>query len=440
MPDTPTRRATLHIASLMLLAIHLALPATAEPATATPGAPELPLKRRPTPPSPATRPAAPKTPTKTPPKKSPPTPAPADELNMSRMPLLITYDPVVIGVGGPCPGDNELSMGECSLARKDFKVARANFLDAWNLQRSPFAAMRLGDISLLLGESNSALQWYEMVSGSVMMQRMANLRRCEIEVGCGVTGRNLTKADTFSGPFGDEALLRTARIYARSGFPELAATILLDGDGRGCNLAPSTCEKIADMALRKTATAATMALSLSTRRPGDGNDANRIKALRAMKLDALADDLTIVSQGGKPTRRVTQREIAAADARLARAARRAAMRAEAEARRSADAVDATAPANPPTPQGPQPGEVNAGPATPATATKPAPENAENTTQASAAGAEKEAPQKTPQQQQLDRRTKRDAIDAGLKSADESLEKARRLLELAGGALPLGGPE
>jgi len=152
-----------------------------------------------------------------------------------------------------------------------------------------------------------------------------------------------------------------------------------------------------------------------------------------MKLDALADELTLVSQGGKPARRVTQREIAAV-------ARAAPMRAEAEARRSADAAEAATPANPPPPQGPQPGEVNAGPATPATATKPAPENAENTTQASTDGAEKEAPQKTPQQQQLDRRTKRDAIDAGLKSADESIEKARRLLELAGGALPLGGPE
>ena len=439
MPDAPTRWPTLRIASLMLLAIHLAIPATAEPATATPDAPELPQKRRPMrPPSPLTRSSSPKTPSK-PPANAP---APAEELDMSRMPLLITYDPVVIGVGGPCPGDNDLSMGECSLARKDFRSARANFLDAWNLQRSPFAAMRLGDISLLLGESNSALQWYEMVSGSVMMQRMTNLRRCEIEVGCGVTGKNLTKADIFSGPFGDEALLRTARIYARSGFPELAATILIDGDGRGCNLAPSTCEKIADMALRKTATAATMALSLSTRRPDDGNDENRIKALRAMKLDALADDLTIVSQGGKPARRVTQRELAAAEARLARAARRAAMRAEAEARRSADAAEAAAPTNPPPPQSNQPAAVNTVPAAPAPAAKPAPENAENATQPSTAGAvaEKEAPKKTPQQQELDRRTKRDAIDAGLKSADESIEKARRLLELAGGALPLGGPE
>jgi hypothetical protein len=428
MPDAPTRWPTLRIASLMLLAIHLAIPATAEPATATPDAPDLPPKRRPM------RPQSP------PPKAPPKIPAPADDLDMK--PLLIAYDPVVIGVGGPCPGDNELSMGECSLARKDFRSARANFLDAWNLHRSPFAAMRLGDISLLLGESNSALQWYEMVSGSVMMQRMTNLRRCEIEVGCGVTGRNLTKADTFSGPFGDEALLRTARIYARSGFPELAATILIDGDVRGCDLDPSTCKKIADLALRKTATAATMALSLSTRRPDDGNDENRIKALRAMKLDALADDLTIVSQGGKPARRVTQREMAAAEARLARAARRAAVRAEAEARRSADAAEAAAPTNPPPPESPQPAAVNTVPAAPDPATKPAPENAENATQPSTAGAVavKEAPKKTPQQQEIDRRTKRDAIDAGLKSADESIEKARRLLELAGGALPLGGPE
>ncbi len=436
MPDAPTRWPTLRIAVLILLAIHLAIPATAEPAAATTGAPELPRKRRPT--RPPTRPARAISPTtQATAVKAPP---PADDLDMTRMPLLITYDPVVIGVGGPCPGDNELSIGECSLARKDFKVARANFLDAWNLQHSPFAAMRIGDISLLLGEPNSALQWYEMVSGSVMMQRMANLRRCEIEVGCGVTGKNLTKADTFTGPFGDETLLRTARIYARSGFPELAATILIDGNGRGCDIAPSTCEKIADMALRKTATAATLALSLSTRRPGDGNDANRIKALRAMKLDALADDLTTISQGGKPARRVTQREIAAAEARLARAARRAARRAEAEARRSADAAEAATPGTPATPQDAQPGEGNATPATPATAAKPAPENPQGTTQTTNTEAEKEAPPKTPQQQEIDRRTKRDAIEAGLKNADESIEKARRLLELAGGALPLGGPE
>lgn len=433
MLDAANRRSTFRIAGLILLAVQFAFPTLAEPATATSASPELPSKRRPSPsPAPRARPAAPKPPPKEPESA-------VVESEMTRMPLLITYDPVVIGVGGPCPGDNELSIGECSLARKDYRVARANFLDAWNIQRSPFAAMRLGDIALVLGENVSALQWYEMVSGSIMMQRMANLRRCEIEVGCGVTGRNLTRADTFTGPFGDETLLRTARIYARSGFPDLAASILIEGNARGCDLARSTCEKIADMALRKTATAATLALSLSLRRPGDGNDENRIKALRAMKLDALADDLTIVRQGGKPARRVTQREIAAAEARVARAARRAVRLAEAEARRAADAASTAAPEKSANPQGATPGAAETPtPPAPATGEKTAPENTPQTPTPPAA--EQGPPTKTPQQQEFDRRTRRDAVEAGLERADASIEKARRLLELAGGALPFGGPE
>jgi hypothetical protein len=195
-------------------------------------------------------------------------PATDPSTSFTNMPLLIVYDPSVIGIGGPCPGDSDLSRGECALANNDFKSARAEFLESWNLQRSPFAAMRLGDLSLLEGEQETALDWYELVTGSVMIQKMTNLRRCEIEIGCGVTGRNLTRADSFTGPFGNESLLRTARIYTRSGFPDLAATILIDGDGRGCALAPDTCVKIAALALEKVATPATVALSLSTRTQG----------------------------------------------------------------------------------------------------------------------------------------------------------------------------
>lgn len=398
-------------------------------------------------------------------------PATDPSTSFTNIPLLIVYDPSVIGIGGPCPGDSNLSRAECALANKDFKSARAEFLESWNTQRSPFAAMRLGDLSLLEGEQETALDWYELVTGSVMIQKMTNLRRCEIEIGCGVTGRNLTKSDSFTGPFGNESLLRTARIYTRSGFPDLAATILIDGDGRGCDIAPDTCVKIAALALEKVATPATIALSLSTRKPGDGHDALRVSALRKIGMNTLADDLNVVLEGGKPAPRRTQKEIAAQEEREARLARRAAMRAEAEARRQAETAgtaadakenggkpavatdgdekkaDAKAGGEKPAEatEGGAPKEPNAKQDGTTTAVKEGDAKAEapGSTSEGKEGTEKAAektPKKTPKQQEIDRRTRRDAIDAGLKHADESIEKARRLMEVAGGALPLGGPE
>jgi hypothetical protein len=444
----------------------------AAPATET-TAPVRPIK--------AAQKTPPKAPQKTPQKKTEkttatrtprraakesPQPLADPATSFTNLPLLIVYDPSIIGIGGPCPGDSDLARAECALAQRDFKTARAGFLESWNLQRSPFAAMRLGDLSLLEGEQETALDWYELVTGSVMIQKMTNLRRCEIEVGCGVSGRNLTRADSFTGPFGNESLLRTARIYTRSGFPDLAASILIDGDGRGCDIAPDTCVKIAALALEKSATASTVALSLSMRKPGDGQDPARIVALRKIGMDTLADDLKVVTEGGKPAPRTTQRELALQEERAARLAQRAAKRAEAEARRLAESastdaekIDAAKEGDAAKPDAAKPDAAKPDAAKPDAAkpdatkpdatkpdatkpdaAKPDAAKPDATKPDAAQPAEAAPPKKTPKQEELDRRMRRDAIDAGLKNADESIEKARRLMEVAGGALPLGGPE
>ena len=377
---------------------------------------------------------------------------PAKEL--SSFPLLITYDPSVIGIGGPCPGDNEISRGECALVVRDLRSARSHFLDAWNTARSPFAAMRLGDLAWMEGEQETALQWYEQVNGSTMMQRMANLRRCELETGCGVTGRTVPAAETFSGPFGDEALLRTARIYTRSGFPELAASILVDGDGRGCDLAIETCEQIASAALEKRTTTSTLALSLSTRRSGDGHDEARSVAARQLGLDALAEDLDVTARGDVPAHRVTLKEEAAAEAKVAREARRAAARAEAEAKKAAEAAEKEAAEKEAAKAGDKKDAKEGEPkdeaakeaaakeaaAKEAAAKEGAPASEPGKDTVKDTPKDKAAQKKAERQKALDKRMKRDAIDRGVKGADDSLEKARRLLEVAGGGLPLGGPK
>jgi flagellar biosynthesis GTPase FlhF len=386
------------------------------------------------------------------------------------LPLLITYDPATIGIGGTCPGDNDISRGECALIIKDYQVAYDDFMEAWNSSRSPFAAMRLGDLAWLEGAAETAVQWYEQVNGSTMMLRMANLRRCELEPGCGVTGRNVPAAETFSGPFGDEALLRTARIYTRSGFPELAAAILVDGNGRGCNLAPETCGSIAAAALEKSTTTSTLALSLSLRQQDDAQDEARSIAARQLGFDYLASDLEVVARGEVPAHRVTPAEEAAAEAKILRAAAKAAAAKEAAAAAAAEKAAAEAKqreAEKVAAEAKSGGEGNdeAAKKLAAEAAKKATEEAakkaaETATKvdeaarkvADAAGEEdaegNEGEKKlTPQQekaakkkQEFARRTRRDKIDDGVKSAEDSLEKTRRLLEMAGGALPLGGPK
>ena len=380
---------------------------------------------------------------------------------MSAFPLLITYDPTVIGIGGPCPGDNEISRGECTLVVRDLGAAREHFLDGWNTQRSPFAAMRLGDLAWMEGETATALQWYEQVNGSTMMQRMANLRRCELETGCGVTGRNVPSVETFSGPFGDEALLRTARIFTRSGFPDLAAALLVDGDGRGCDLALPTCQQIAALALEKSTTNETLALSLATRRPDDAHDEARAIAARHLGLQFLAEDLEVTADGGVPAHRVTPEDEARAAARAAakaakeaRAAEKAAAdKAEAEkaADKKADAKDGDKKAD--AKDAAKDGDKKAD-------AKDAAKDGDKKADAKDAakdgdkkaddkadkkdgakdGDKKEDPKELEKKKAFAKKTKRDLIDDGVKRAEESLEKTRRLLEVAGDALPFGGPK
>ena len=390
---------------------------------------------------------------------------------MAAFPLLITYDPQVLGIGGPCPGDNEVSRGECALVARDLKSAREHFRDSWNTMRSPFAAMRLGDLAWNEGEMATALQWYEQVGGSTMMLRMASLRRCELEPGCGVTGRNVPSAETFIGPFGDEALLRTARIFTRSGFPELAAAILVDGDARGCDLGPETCEHVATLALAKSTTPATLALSLATRRPNDGHDEARAIAAQQLGLKFLAEDLVVSANGGTPAHRVTPQEEADEAARVAQAAakeaaaKEAAIKQEQEetakkaAAKEAAATEAAAKeaaAKDPAAKEPDAKEAAAKEAAAKEAAvkeaavkeAAAKETAAKETAAkeAAAGdatakAKTDKPDKPDEKKKaLNKKTKRDAIDDGVKRADESLEKAKRLLDMAGSALPLGGPK
>ena len=376
---------------------------------------------------------------------------------MTAFPLLITYDPQVLGIGGPCPGDNEVSRGECALVARDLKSAREHFRDGWNTTRSPFAAMRLGDLAWNEGEMATALQWYEQVSGSTMMLRMASLRRCELEPGCGVTGRNVPSAETFIGPFGDEALLRTARIFTRSGFPELAAAILVDGDARGCDLGPETCEQVATLALAKSTTPATLALSLATRRPNDGHDEARAIAAQQLGLKFLAEDLVVTANGGTPAHRVTPQEEAEEEARVARAAAKEAAAKEAAIKQeqeetAKEAAAKEAAAKEPTKEG-----ATKEPAKEAAAKEAAVKEAAAKETAAKEAAAKEpaakeaaagdAAAKSAKTDKSDekkkarnKKTKRDAIDDGVKHADESLEKAKRLLDMAGSALPLGGPK
>ena len=385
---------------------------------------------------------------------------------MAAFPLLITYDPQVLGIGGPCPGDNEVSRGECALVARDLKSAREHFRDSWNTMRSPFAAMRLGDLAWTEGEMATALQWYEQVGGSTMMLRMASLRRCELEPGCGVTGRNVPSAETFIGPFGDEALLRTARIFTRSGFPELAAAILVDGDARGCDLGPETCEHVATLALAKSTTPATLALSLATRRPNDGHDEARAIAAQQLGLKFLAEDLVVSANGGTPAHRVTPQEEADEAARVAQAAAKEAAAKEAAIKQEQEETAKKAAAKEAAAK--EPADKEAAAKEPADKEAAAKEAAakeaavkeaavkeaaaketaakETAAKEAAAGdatakAKTDKPDKSDEKKKaLNKKTKRDAIDDGVKRADESLEKAKRLLDMAGSALPLGGPK
>ena len=216
-------------------------------------------------------------------------PSPPMTTDASHPPLL-HYEPVRFGLGGPCPGDTPSSRGECAFVshlERQFaefsptgpspKVVQRKEILGTKQPKQKFegpelaaaavelrvafdgavhrghAAVRLGDLSWLGGDTEAAARWYEQ-AGPGVFGRLAASRLAELfSYLDGPTPR--LPFDPFDDAGLDpdicaEIALRRARAYAFADRMIDAVHLLVSRGPQTCDMQPALCRKIAAIALR----------------------------------------------------------------------------------------------------------------------------------------------------------------------------------------------
>jgi hypothetical protein len=130
------------------------------------------------------------------------------------------YEPLRSGLGGPCPGTNAASRGECALrAGKQLEAATQfrSTLDGGDFQ---IAALRLGDLALGTGDPATAIGWYRRAGTAGTFGRLARARICELDGAClssAETQRRVFDPHGMVDPMRAEMTIRAIRVEALEG-------------------------------------------------------------------------------------------------------------------------------------------------------------------------------------------------------------------------------
>jgi hypothetical protein len=185
----------------------------------------------------------------------------------------VFYDPMRLDIGGPCPGDNSISRGECAFRVGKYKKSKRYFRRALNGLDREMAALRLGDLALREGKHLEAAGWYKRVGKTGPYARLAAARLCELQGTCFDPLRPGNRYDPLEPvalpePLYTEVLLRRARAHTLADKPIEGARILVESSedsehDRPCDYALVLCQRIAMEALKTPgADAAAQGLSL----------------------------------------------------------------------------------------------------------------------------------------------------------------------------------
>jgi tetratricopeptide (TPR) repeat protein len=181
-------------------------------------------------------------------------------------PPMVTFDPVAVGIGGPCPGTNPASEGECALRAGELAQARTHFQQALDGPAAPFAALRLGDLALLADDAGAALTYWKRARMEGRFSRLAVLRLCELDAVCLDTteARFAFQWTDLPREIRDDAVLRAARLESFRGHVLAAARIAAyESVPRGaCTTVPTYCRRLLLTALREDGDTGEQALQL----------------------------------------------------------------------------------------------------------------------------------------------------------------------------------
>lgn len=154
--------------------------------------------------------------------------------------LDLFYDPVKVGMAGPCPGRSPAARGECALRDGQLGEAETQMKLALEGYDRTFAFLRLGDLAARRKDfAAAALMWSNAGSGGPF-GRLAVARLCELRGDCiGGNVGHIFDAGEIVEPVRTELALRAARIDAFAGrtasVVKRLADILARPDAGGCS-------------------------------------------------------------------------------------------------------------------------------------------------------------------------------------------------------------
>ena len=147
----------------------------------------------------------------------------------------VLHDPAENNLGGPCPGTTFAGKGECVLAKGDIAAAEKFFLQALSepLQQK-FALLRLGDLRAWAGRGDEAARFYQEITATGPVGRLAYLRMCQLRGNCVDPDKiypifNPFDASALPASYTAEIDMFAARAYALNNKAHLGAKRILAG-------------------------------------------------------------------------------------------------------------------------------------------------------------------------------------------------------------------
>ena len=125
------------------------------------------------------------------------------------------FPPEFTGLADACPSDTPAGKGECAFGKGNFLTSARWFRKALRSSDKGYAALRLGDLSLIAGDPAAAFTWFKRASIIGPVGRLAGVRLCELNLGCIERYPNLNdNPQDLADPFRDDVMLRQARAAA----------------------------------------------------------------------------------------------------------------------------------------------------------------------------------------------------------------------------------
>lgn len=156
----------------------------------------------------------------------------------------------LLGIPDQCPGQSEVVQAECLLAEGALFEAERLYAVGLSTPDAHLARMRLGDLALLRGDAEAALVWYSKVASAGPVNRVVQLRACDLTGTC--LGQKPPSLEGLTGVILHEAVVHLVRQELAMDEDRVAIEHLTQANEQDkalCTNAHTFCQKVVQATL-----------------------------------------------------------------------------------------------------------------------------------------------------------------------------------------------